>query len=226
VLIGNEHGIEEISKELDTRHIPDVQRNNSGTPLIRSIFTKAQESATNHILVYVNADIILLNDLIPAIITVSNQMNSYLIVGQRWDVDIDFVINFNTADWETKLRVLTKNTGRIHEPTGIDYFVFNKNTPIWKNFPDFAVGRIAWDNISIYNALQLNIPVIDATTSIFAIHQNHDYNHLPDKNDIQRKGVESNTSRKLVGDYEKIRTINDATWHLSNNNLRPKTEDR
>jgi hypothetical protein len=46
--------------------------------------------------------------------------------------------------------------------------------------PDFAIGRAGWDNWMIYHACQQGWPVIDATSSVMIVHQDHDYSHLPD----------------------------------------------
>lgn len=42
---------------------------------------------------------------------------------------------------------------------------------------DFAIGRLYWDSWLIYRARFLRIPVIDATPSLFYLHQIHDYSH-------------------------------------------------
>ena len=45
ILFGDEEGIAEVARELKVRHIPEVARNEYGTPLISSLFEKAQEIA-------------------------------------------------------------------------------------------------------------------------------------------------------------------------------------
>lgn len=219
LLFGDESGISDISKELGLRHITHVERNMLGTPLIQSIFHNANQFAQNNILVYINSDIILLNDFVQTVIKIHNSLTKYIIIGQRWDVNINSFIDFNDCFWEEKLKRFTLLTGKLHEPTGIDYFVFNKKIDLWLSFPHYAVGRILWDNMSIYYALQKKIPVIDATYSIFAIHQNHGYTHLKDLNDIDRKGFESDISIKLSGGFNNAKTIVDSTHRFINNSI-------
>ena len=60
ILLGNEEGIAELACELELRHIPEIPRNEFGTPLIDGIFETARSLATGDILGYVNADIILM----------------------------------------------------------------------------------------------------------------------------------------------------------------------
>ena len=67
--------------------------------------------------------------------------------------------------------------GRLHHPAGSDYFIFPRH--LFAEMPPFAIGRAGWDNWMIYQARQQGWPVIDGTLSIRAIHQSHDYSHLP-----------------------------------------------
>ena len=44
ILLGEEAGLAEAARELRVRHLPNVTRNASGTPLISSMFQLARES--------------------------------------------------------------------------------------------------------------------------------------------------------------------------------------
>ena len=45
ILLGEEDGLAEAAKELGVKHIPNVERNESGTPLISSMFQLARENS-------------------------------------------------------------------------------------------------------------------------------------------------------------------------------------
>ena len=66
ILIGDEEGSAEVCKECGLCHIIDVERNESGTPLLSSIFHIGQSRASNQYACYVNADIILLSEFMEA----------------------------------------------------------------------------------------------------------------------------------------------------------------
>ncbi len=227
ILLGNEEGVAKICQELGLRHIPDVERNEFGTPLIRSLFDRAQAASTNEILVYINADIILLSDFIPAIQKVSEKFDKFLTIGQRSNFDIPGEINFSHPDWESQLRQLVSQQGKLEVGCAIDYFAFTKN--LWSNIPPFAVGRPVWDNYTIYRTLADGIPVIDATQAIVAVHQNHDYSHLPEGKAAHEKGVETNRNRALAIEciglsqiqtlYAQIGYTSHATWQLTPSGL-------
>jgi len=63
LLIGEEEGLEEVAQEFSVKQIKDVKRNDLGTPLVSSIFQLARDHARFSTLCYVNADILLLDDL-------------------------------------------------------------------------------------------------------------------------------------------------------------------
>ena len=64
LLIGEEPGIEQVVDEYSLDHIPAVDRNQSGTPLVSSIFNLARDRSKSPFMAYVNADILLLPDFI------------------------------------------------------------------------------------------------------------------------------------------------------------------
>ena len=66
----------------------------------------------------------------------------------------------------------------MHSETAMDYFIFPHH--LFREIPQFAIGRAGWDNWMIYHAIQQPWPVIDITPSHRVIHQDHDYRHLPD----------------------------------------------
>lgn len=214
ILFGDDEGTANLAREFGTRHYPDVVRNENGTPLLNDIFKKAQQAAAHKLLCYVNADIILLSDFLNAVQRV--RFSHFLMVGQRWDVDFNQAINFNLPDWEPAMRRLAY-AAVLHPPTGIDYFVFPRG--LWGEIPPFAIGRTAWDNWLIYGARSRRAPVVDATQSATAIHQNHDYGHLPLGKNEAWNGPEAFRNQELAGGYKKFFTLLDATWKLTDQSL-------
>ncbi len=210
ILFGNDFGTAEIAAELGLQHIPDVQHNEYGTPFLNALFEKAQTVGRYDFMAYVNADIILMRDFISAIRRIS--VSPYLMVGQRWDLDIDEAIDFESPTWEQELRDRVDEIGISHGPTGIDYFVFRRG--MWKDVPPFAVGRTHWDNWLIYRARFLRVPVIDATGTVMAIHQNHSYAHPLGKEGIF-DGPEAQANIKLTNDNAYTFTLRDADLILT-----------
>lgn len=176
LLIGDEEGVAETAAELGIRHLPQVERNAYGTPLIRSIFELARRHGSGQLLAYVNADILLLPDFVAAAKQAAGRFSRFLIVGQRWDVDVRQPLDFE-GDWAGRLRQLARDEGRLHPPGGSDYFIFPRQC--FEEVPPMAVGRAGWDNWMIYAARAAGWPVVDASRGIMILHQSHDYSHLP-----------------------------------------------
>jgi len=217
ILFGDDEGVAEAAKEFNIVHIPKIEKTELGTPLLSSAIDSAQKIAKNEILLFINADIILTSDLIPAVQKVKNPL--FLISGQRWDVDVNKEIDFNDSDWEKKIREQIKETGKLHGPTGMDYCIFPRNFPSVIQMPALAVGRPGWDNWLIYRTRFLKIPVINATEVITIIHQNHDYSHSPWGRKKKVVGPEYERNIKLAGGFAKMMTMMDADWMLTKKGL-------
>jgi hypothetical protein len=218
LLIGDEEGMMEVAAEYGVQHIPNVKRNELGTPLVNSIFQLAREYARHSALCYVNADIILLDDLLDAVREVQVDFPQFLMIGQRWDLGITDRMSFE-EDWRQRLQQDLESKGRLHPPAGSDYFIYRSGT--FENMPPFALGRAGWDNWMIFTARAQKIPVVDATGSITIIHQDHDYAHLPDGQPHYRL-PESDENVRLAGGQETIFTLSDADWMYSNGEIRRK----
>lgn len=208
ILFGDEPGVKEIAAEVKAKYVPQISRNEYGTPLLDYIFTEVHKIARHHSLCYVNTDIILMSDFIKAVQRIRFQR--FVMVGQRLDIDLAESWDFEKPDSVEKLRRYAFEHGKLMAPTGIDYFVFPRDCGL-NNIPPFAVGRPGWDNWFIYNALKRHIPVINATRAVTAIHQNHDYSHIPQSVGKVWEGPEADRNRELIGDKDRICFISDAT---------------
>jgi len=216
ILFGNDKGTAETASELGVQHVPDLECNKFGTPLISSMFKIAQEKASHPLLCYINADIILLSDFLPAIESISG--GKFLIVGQRWDLDLSELVDFKNAEWESKIRACLADNGTLHSKSGMDYFVYPKG--LFDNLPPFAIGRTAWDCWLIYRAREQKAAVIDATQVVTAIHQNHDYSHNTHGYDGIWEGPEAQKNMELAGHGNHLFTLEHATWMLTPGGIR------
>jgi len=176
ILIGDDLGIQEAAIDLGVRHISKVKVNEWGTPRVDSIFELARETSSAELLLYINADILLLPETVEVIQQVQELKEEFLIVGRRWDLDINTKINFE-SDWSSEMKIRAKKEGKLQAPTAMDYFIFPKH--LYQEIPPFAIGRAGWDNWMVYHGMQQPWSVIDVTPTLMVIHQNHDYSHLP-----------------------------------------------
>jgi hypothetical protein len=215
LLIGEEEGVAQAAKKARVRLIPEVKRNHLGTPLVSSIFELARDNSESPLLAYVNADILLTTDFVTISRRVMHQSQEFLMVGRRWDLDIDDLLDFS-QDWESRLRMMVKNQARLHPAGGSDYFMFPRTC--FRQIPDMVIGRAGWDNWMIYKARAQGWRVINASPVFNVIHQQHDYAHLPGGKPHYRL-PESEENVTLAGGHHAIYTLADANWQLTQGGL-------
>ena len=223
ILLGEERGLPEAARELGVKHIPNVARNESGTPLISSMFQLARDASqrsNSDLLCIINADMILMPDFVEAAKQAVKLKDKFVLLSLRWDLDITEPLDFSDG-WNNRLSSIVHRQGSLHRPAGSDFFLFPKIC--YTTVPDFAIGRAGWDNWMIYKARKEKWPVIDCTPSVMIVHQNHDYSHLPGGKS-HHEHPDTNENIRLAGGQAPIRyTILDSTHRLLNGKLaRPK----
>jgi hypothetical protein len=218
VVVGDEPGIVEVCREYGIRHLPDVATNAKGTPLISSIFDLGRSVNDSPYLAYANGDILFLPDLLQAVRRLAQAERTFLAVGQRYDLDITESLDFN-GDWVEDLNNRVLFRGKLHGQTGSDYFIYPRIC--FRSIPDFAVGRAGWDNWMLYRARWMNWALVDATSAVTVVHQNHDYSHLPG-GVIHFYQPETDENVKLAGGRRAIFKLTDARFTLDQNGLRRK----
>ena len=217
ILLGKDFGTAEAARQFGCKYIPDVKCSEYGTPLISSLFYEAEKAASNTILCYVNSDIILTNGLMEAIKLLQERRN-FLLIGQRYDVDITEPLNFDGIHWSEDLVAFASSRGKLHATLGIDYFIFPKSQ--CKKMPPLTVGRAGWDNWMIQHARRRFISILDGTKMIVALHQNHDYSHCKGgKLEAYRDGPEVKKNLKIVGEKYGLLGIHDALLVLKNGKI-------
>ncbi len=218
VVIGDEPGIAAASRELGVRHLPEVECNAQGTPLISSIFNLARGVNESPFLMYANADILFHLEVVDVVQRLADRMERFLVVGQRWDLDIEQALDFS-GGWAERLKERIQSYGKLHDQTGSDYFIYPR--ACLQVIPDFAVGRAGWDNWMIFHARWQHWAVVDATQAISIVHQNHDYAHLPGgiKHFYQPETAEN---VQMAGGRRSIFRLTDATHTVNKGELKRK----
>lgn len=203
ILFGDEQGTAEACNDLGIRNEPTVCRNPHGTKFLNYIFDRAYEISRHSILCYVNCDIMLTSDFVKALELTTKTFHEFLMIGRRWDTDITEPWEFNNADWGRRLQSFALEKGKKNGPTWIDYFCFSKGL-YYKKMPPFLIGRHGWDPWLIWFSRHSSVPLINASPSVVAVHQNHDYAYL-------REGVAAKQSPSEVNYNWNLG--NDSAWH-------------
>ena len=217
VLIGNEIGMAETAAELGVLHLTQVENNDQGTPLLSSIFNLARQVNDSPLLAYTNADMIYLPDFLATARAVLAQSPRFLIVSRRWDLDVEEALDFSPG-WVEQMQARVARFGKDHPPLGSDFFIYPR--ACYTEFPRFTAGRSAWDNWMIYQARWQGWTTVDGTDGLRAIHQNHDYSHLPN-NQPPYHLPETIENVRLAGGKASIFLLRDCNYRVIGGRLQP-----
>jgi hypothetical protein len=213
IMFGDEEGAAEVSQELGLRHEPHVERFEGKLPYVSFLFGRAQEIARHDYLCYANCDMVLTQDFREAVERAVRWQKRFLLVCQRWDSPITAPIDFGDAGWGEKARRAALAQGVKQDPRNVDIFVFPKG--LYHDVPPLVVGISYWDWWTVWNALSQNVPVVDCTPYVTAIHQSHDYGHYPGGKEGTHLGPLAMQNYRLAGGPEHFRWTEDATHRLA-----------
>jgi hypothetical protein len=196
-----------------------VAKNEFGTPLLSDVFYQANKKCKTEYLVYANADIIFLSDFETLFLNAPKER--FLMVGQRWDLDVTKKMDFSNHKTVENLRKEIRKNGELHRPAGSDYFIFRKGS--FLKIPPFAVGRIGWDNWMIYEARRQKIPTIDVSKIFTVVHQNHDYSHYLKNKQTVKNNPEALNNLAIVEGKKRLFQLEDTNWTLDSGGLKKKS---
>ncbi len=151
-----------------------VPKARGGVPVLKHMFALASKKYPAQYIGYANADDLFGCSLLETLAALSSRYdklihgNVSLIIGRRRDAKEALLADIPAADYVDRVAPLHE----LHPPSGIDYFIISNTAGFyWEKMPDFVVGRIGYDNWLVAKALEWNVVVVDATTTITALHQ-------------------------------------------------------
>jgi hypothetical protein len=211
VLVGDEEGVADAAERFAAVHVAAVERNKHGTPLLDSVFDRAEAIAETEVVCFVNADVLLFDDLVQTVELVRRRMHRFLVAGRGWRLDPPERAELAAA--QTRAR----RKGRLRSTASAEYFAFP--TGLFRAIPPFAVGRSDYDLWLLWRARKMRVPVVDATPSVVAVHQEHGYDHVPGGRWTARVGPEARSNRALRGRFN-FDSLRDARYVVRDGRLR------
>lgn len=204
----------------NVKYIRELKYTKHGKPDLSSAFSLAKKYSSYENVVYINSDIMLLDDFSRSLTSVSKTIKAnWAVIGRRFDANLERKIDFSDIHWWDKVYEL-KNRSKLHSEDGIDYFIFKRDF-LDNHIPDFSIGGTVWDQWVVYKFLNLGYFLIDATDSITAIHQNHNYQSNMTFSDIMHSDM-AKENMMLAGGRTFLRNISDCSIILSNNKFLDK----
>lgn len=204
ILFCDDSGVDKAAKQFGCVHVPDIGRNQWGTPLVSDAFMKAQEVAKYDVMAWLNADILVNEAWAKAVLACAEKFPQFLAVGQRWDTpSIDKPLDFSGNEWWNHVLLQVKSSGKLHSVGGIDNFAFRRG--LYKEMPPFAVGKSSWDNWLVADPVNKRFPVINVTPACVIVHQGAEKGKVVTE--------ERKANRALAG--QKLATIKNASWLMT-----------
>ena len=226
IIFGKSEGAQKIANEVSAIYYPNIKCSKNGVPLLSDLFHKANKIASFDILLFINSDILLPKRIIYSIMNVKDKFSNFLLVGHRWDLKVEKLINFNEAATVSLFWEMSEIKSKKASPAAIDYFGFRKNS--LKNIPDFVVGRPGYDNWLIWYARRNFMPVVDISEEVKVIHQSHHYNFHNLKNnpkifDRNKIPIEEDGKKNMKLHGNRVLNLLDADFSTLNGRIKKNT---
>jgi len=186
-----------------------------GLPRVDAIFAIAQAKGKYERQVWVNADIILMEDFLDTFLSL--RLSHFVMIGQRTDVNLDTPLSFSGSVDSTAVRRRLSSAGRLHNIGGISYFAYTRGS--MPPLPPLYLAA-AWDNLVLYECRKAGIPVIDATLDVQAFHQDHEYATTPEGGRLVYEGAAARANVAQSRDRDELFYVTDASHWLYRGKVR------
>lgn len=216
IIYGDGEGVAEVCREIGASHVPDIPCAPSGIPYFNGIAEHAAMYAKYDVQCYLNCDIIFLNNISDAVKHIP--FDRYLVTGQRIDLLEGVEVDVTQTNWQDDLFGIVRNDKAVlHSPTGNDYFIFKRG--MWESLLPLVIGRGGYDEALILFCLRNRIPFINATLSIIAVHQFHDYGHHKAGKDGVMLGKDAQNNIRIHRNFHSRPNSADAPWLLEDGKM-------
>lgn len=200
VLMGSDPSFRAVAREFGRGRIsvePELDANFLGLPLFHSMVARAR-AADSAVSLLLNADIVLLAGLYPALATVAAAFPNWVLTGMRWDLEA-FPFSFNAAPPHAIAGALgsdeaaasadefVQSNGVLHTYGGVDFWAWNNAPGVALHLvpmPPFANGRGRFDNWLTHEMVQSGLrTVVDGSDAVTTVHVKHSYRFVTDGKD-------------------------------------------
>jgi hypothetical protein len=168
-------GITVISEHAGNRH---------GTPYLHDMYIQAMKKYPNsYFYSFTNADILFTSRIISTLCSLRGSIESrdkyslrrkILIVGRRSNYNLkkkDILSRNMTSEEMNKKFNNFYEKSELFQKVAQDYFIVTKDTFDWNKMPKYVIGRVAYDNCLVSQAVEDHeIDTVDATKTVRAIH--------------------------------------------------------
>lgn len=198
IIFGDDKGVAEFCTTHGIKNVSVVKKNYKDVPLINDIITQGYGYSNDaDYVIYINADIILLDDFCDTIEAFTRDfpnVKSCFLSAVRYDVRNYHLLDF-AGEWRKDLEESFR--GEYATPDGIDIFVHKKGN--YGDMKEFAIARGYFDTWMLNYALRNFEVTVDMTSTVKIYHQ-HGYwyqnNKVVERNWEWNTGIKDDISFK------------------------------
>ncbi|UOD35546.1 hypothetical protein DSN97_04270 [Deferribacteraceae bacterium V6Fe1] len=184
------------------KYIKGLEYTEHNKPCLKSAFELIKNNINANYIVFVNSDIILLDNFSKVAKKIIEEIKEdFLVVGKRININIQNKIDFRDIHWWDKIFNIGKESKEDTE-LSIDYFFFHRNF-LNDRFPKLSIGGMYWDNWLISKAFRDKLILVDVSKAITALHQNHKYKGNLTVKDIIASDMAKENFRLIGGHLNK-----------------------
>ena len=185
-------------------------------PYLHSFWLVAKSEYPEHVLIWLNSDIIVSPDIIVRIDTALSAFPEATVISRRTDFNIskEFTVGHDAFGDLNRVVDDAIENGALHDETGIDMFAFRAEAPVIGHILPFVIGAYRWDNWLVFWCLREGIPVIDISKHGMMLHAVKSSNV---RHHSSRRGADYNDvlCKSDVGELYKMGTVLSADYILT-----------
>ena len=189
VVFTNDIGIASECRRNGWSVLPVRETAADGFPVLKFMYLDAMKAYKTTYYAYSNSDMLYSDNLVDTLIGCAYNLSHFLdvtysdasflygksvyaqqptlIIGQR--TNVQNVTGDESSTWAA-ITSVARDRGGLFFVYAIDYFITPRNYP-WNDSAEVVIGKQVYDNWLIYNARQQKHKIIDATTTLLALHQ-------------------------------------------------------
>ena len=221
-VFGEASGVAEYCAEFGLTHLKNSPENPieviDGTVRLRDMATRVEEVSKTQCYCFINADIVLTSSLMRALPKIAARFDRFLLGASPWDVNVRETLAFEPG-WEQALKQRAVEEDGLRRHFAADFFLYPRG--FLARAPEVLIGRWYVDNGVMWFTRKIGAALVDGTSGIFTVHQNHDYKHLGKHAFDPSNTAGAHWNLNAIGGWKHNYSWNYATDHYTPDGIRP-----
>ena len=220
-LFGRGKALAETCREEEVALGGALEDGPQGGEIITSMFRQVSDRFSGQAILYLNSDIFLKPTAQESLQPILERPGPWIASTRRWCLPRFEGGVLGGSQWDSFWEKSSLQ-GRYGEACALDLFLM-RDFPLEK-MPPFLIGHQGWDNWLLFHARMRDLPVIDLSPVLQAVHCDHDYAYASQNTRIDRRdGPLEEYNMGLLGKDSHRFHLGHATHELSEEGLRPTT---